>query len=61
LNDSEAVFEYTIEKKENDLQLKMRIKLNKTFFTPEEYSGLKDYISSIQKKESQRIVLQRII
>ena len=61
LNDSEAIFEYTIEKKENDLQLQMRIRLNKTYFTPEEYTGLQNYISSIQKKESQRIVFQRII
>lgn len=61
LNESEAIFEYTIEKKENDLQLQMRIRMNKTYFTPEEYSALQDYISSIQKTESQRIVLQKII
>ena len=59
LNNNDGSFEYTIEKNTDDIQLKIRMKLNKTFFSPEEYTGLRDFISKVIKKENEFIVLRK--
>ncbi len=60
MNFTEGSFEYTIEKNRDDIQLKIRMRLNKTFFTPEEYITLREFFSDILKKENEFIVFRKI-
>jgi len=58
-NDDEGLFEYMIQKSDDGIQLRTRIKLNKTTFTPEDYNGLRDFFGFIVKKENEQIVLKK--
>ncbi len=60
LNVDEGSFEYTIEKGADNIQLQVRTKLNKTVFSIEEYSGLREFIAAVIKKENEHIVLRKI-
>jgi hypothetical protein len=60
LNSDDGSFEYIIEKNADNVQLQIRMKLNKTFFTTEEYAELREFFIAIIKKESEHIVLKKI-
>jgi hypothetical protein len=60
LNKDDGLFEYIIEKSGDNIQLRVRTKLNKTNFAVDEYAGLRDFFSSILKKENEHIVLKKI-
>lgn len=60
LNENEGSFEYTIEKNTDNIQLQVRMKLNKTVFTTEEYPALREFIMGIIKKENEHIVLRKV-
>ena len=59
LNDTDGYFEYLVQKNEKSIQMRSRIKLNKTFFLPEEYALLRDFYSTILKKQSEMIVFKK--
>lgn len=58
-NGNEGFFEYLIQKGETSIQLRIHLKLNKTFFDVEEYQTLRDFFSNIEKKENEIIILRK--
>ncbi|HTE13315.1 MAG TPA: DUF3857 domain-containing protein [Chitinophagaceae bacterium] len=58
-NDDEGIFEYLVQKSDDGIQLRSRIKLNKATFTPEDYSGLRDFFAFIVKKQNEQIVFKK--
>jgi len=60
LNENEGTFEYLIQKGESNLQMRVRLKLNKTFFAPEEYATLRDFFAYVVKKENEQIIFKKI-
>jgi len=59
LNGDQGLFEYMLGAQENMIQLHCRIRLNKAWFAPEDYSSLRDFYAYIVKKESENIVLKK--
>jgi Domain of Unknown Function with PDB structure (DUF3858)/Transglutaminase-like superfamily len=59
LNQTDGFFEYIIEKNSENIQLRMRMKLNKTVYGREEYSNLREFINSVLNKENEQIVLNK--
>jgi len=58
-NEDEGYFEYLVQKNDEGIQLRTRIKLNKTVFTPEDYNGLRDFFAFVVKKQNEQIVLKK--
>jgi hypothetical protein len=58
-NSDEGFFEYLIQKTDDFIQLRTRIKLNKATFTPEDYNTLREFFSYIVKKQNEQIVLKK--
>ncbi len=59
-NGTEGFFEYIIQKGDNNIQLIVHLKLNKSFFPVEEYSMLREFFADVVKKESEQIVFRKI-
>jgi hypothetical protein len=59
-NENEGMFEYLIQKGETNLQMRVRLKLNKAYFPTEEYNTLRDFFSFVVKKESEQIVFKKM-
>jgi hypothetical protein len=60
LRDNDGYFEYLMEKNEDNIQFRMRMKINKTFFSTNEYKDLREFYSQIVKKESEQIVFRKL-
>jgi hypothetical protein len=58
-NETDGVFQYLIQKSENQIQLRSRVKLNKATFLPAEYNSLRDFFDMVVKKQSEQIVLKK--
>jgi hypothetical protein len=58
-NENQGVFEYLIQKGETNIQMRVRIKMNKAFFPSDEYKSLRDFFAFIEKKESEQIVFKK--
>jgi len=58
-NGDQGSFEYLVAKQENMIQLRCRVRLNRTVFPPEDYSSLRDFFGFIVKKENEQIVLKK--
>jgi len=58
-NEDEGSFEYLVQKSEDNIQFRARVRLNKATFTPEDYSSLRDFFGFIVKKENEQIVLKK--
>ena len=58
-NEDEGFFEYLIQKSDDGIQLRTRVKLNKATFTPEDYNGLRDFFAFIVKKQNEQIVMKK--
>ncbi|MCZ0211905.1 hypothetical protein OZK63_41845, partial [Streptomyces sp. UMAF16] len=59
LSGKEGSFEYLIVNKNNHIQMRCRLALNKANFDPDEYSTLRDFYAFIVQKESEQIVLKK--
>lgn len=59
-NDNEGMFEYLIQKGEENIQMRVRLKLNKAFFPTDEYGILRDFFANVVKKEQEQIVFKKI-
>jgi hypothetical protein len=59
-NENEGMFEYLIQKGADNIQMRVSLKLNKAFFPTDEYSTLRDFFSSVVKKESEQIVFKKL-
>ena len=60
LNDKGGYFEYILEKNGDMIQLRMRIKIDQTLFTTEEYGTLREFVNQILKKENEQIVFRKL-
>jgi hypothetical protein len=58
-NETEGMFEYLVQKGETNLQMRVRLRLNKAFFPTEEYNTLRDFFAFVVKKESEQIVFKK--
>ncbi|HET7000141.1 MAG TPA: DUF3858 domain-containing protein [Puia sp.] len=59
-NDTEGLFEYLIQKVDNNIQMRVRLKFNKAFFPTEEYTDLRNFYAYVLKKESEQIVFKKM-
>ena len=59
-NETEGLFEYLIQKVDNNIQMRVRLKFNKAFFPTEEYTDLRSFYAFVLKKESEQIVFKKI-
>ncbi len=59
LPDNNGSYLYLIEVTGDKIQLRTEERLNKPLFTPEEYSGLKEFFDKIFDKEAEQIVLKK--
>ena len=59
-NETEGLFEYLIQKVDNNIQMRVRLKFNKAFFPIEEYADLRSFYAFVLKKESEQIVFKKI-
>lgn len=59
LNGNQGSFEYIIGQVDNRIQLRCRVQLNKSWFSPEEYQDLRDFFGFVVKKENESIVLKK--
>jgi hypothetical protein len=58
-NNKDGFFEYIIQKNENTIMLRSHIKLNKAFFSADEYNSLRDFFAYIVKKQSEQVVFKK--
>lgn len=58
-NTDEGYFEYLVQKSDDAIMLRSRIKLSKANFTPEDYQGLREFFAFIVKKQAESIVLKK--
>jgi Domain of Unknown Function with PDB structure (DUF3857) len=59
LNGNQGSFEYLIAADASNIQLRVRVKLNRARFLPGDYNNLRDFFAYIVKKESEQIVLKK--
>ena len=58
-NESDGMFTYLIAKDAYTVQLHMQLRINKTFFAPEDYNSLRDFFSMVIKKQSEQVVFKK--
>jgi hypothetical protein len=58
-NGNDGIFEYLIAQSGDRIQMRCRLKMNKAWFAPEEYSSLRDFFGFVVKKENEQIVLKK--
>ena len=59
-NGTDGMFEYLIQKNESNIQMRVRLKLNRAFFPTEDYSTLRDFFGYVVKKENEQIVFKKM-
>ncbi|OIR13137.1 transglutaminase-like superfamily protein [mine drainage metagenome] len=60
LNGEDGMFEYIIQKDAENIQMRVRLKINKANFTNEDYETLRDFYAFIFKKQSEQIVFKKV-
>lgn len=58
-NGNEGFYEYIIQKDEENIQLRTRIKLDRTFYRADEYNTLRDFFAFVVKKQAEQIVFKK--
>jgi len=59
LNETDGYFEYLIQKSDDNILMRTRVKLNKAVFAPDEYNTLRDFFAFIVKKQGEQIVFKK--
>ncbi|MBX3239953.1 MAG: DUF3857 domain-containing protein [Chitinophagaceae bacterium] len=59
LGEADGFFEYIIDNTGTTIRLRTRVKLNRTYFLPEEYNDLREFFSYVVKKHAEPIVLKK--
>jgi len=57
--EGEGVFEYRLSQSGNMISFRSRIKINRTYFMPEEYEMLREFFNLVVKKHAEQIVLKK--
>src|SRR5450432_45971 len=60
LNDADGFFEYLIQKGDHEVQMRVRLSLNKAFFSVDEYASLRNFFFFLVKKEREQFVFRKI-
>jgi hypothetical protein len=60
LNETDGLFEYLIQKSESNIQMRVHVKLNRAYFSVEDYPSLRDFFAYVVKKENEQIVFKKI-
>ena len=60
LNENEGMFEYIVKKDAQNIQLRMKLMINKANFKNEDYETLRDFYSFIVKKQAEQIVFKKV-
>jgi len=60
LNENQGLFEYVVQQNPDNIQMQIRLRLNKTVFPPEDYTSLREFFNDVVKKESEQIVFKRV-
>jgi len=60
LNGDEGVFEYIVQQNTDNIQMQVRLTLNRTNFPTDEYNSVREFFGYVVKKESEEIVLKKI-
>ena len=55
----QSFFEYRIQQSGNTISMRSRIKINRAFFDPEEYEGLREFFNLVVKKHNEQIVFKK--
>lgn len=58
-DDGKSFFEYIISENNGVIMLRSRLKIAKTFFTPDEYEVLRDFFAQIVNKHNEQIVFKK--
>ncbi len=58
-NGDQGSFEYLVANQATQIQLRCHLRLNKAYFSPEDYASLRDFFGFVVKKESETIVLKK--
>jgi hypothetical protein len=58
-NGNDGSFEYLIGQSGDQIQMRCRLRLNKAWFAPEDYSSLREFFGFVVKKENEQIVLKK--
>ncbi|MBN9380085.1 MAG: DUF3857 domain-containing protein [Chitinophagaceae bacterium] len=58
-NGDQGSFEYLVAHQDNMIQLRCRLKLNRAYFSPDDYASLRDFYAFIVRKEAEQIVLKK--
>ena len=59
-NENEGMFEYLIQKGDDNIQMRVKLILNKAFFPNDDYATLRDFFAFVVKKENELIVFKKI-
>ncbi len=59
LNGEDGSFEYLVQQSNDQIQMLIRLKLNKATFEPEDYETLRNFYAAIVEKESEQIVFKK--
>ena len=57
--EGEGFFEYRISRSGDNISFRSRIKLDRSFYMPEEYEMLREFFSLVVKKHSEQIVFKK--
>lgn len=57
---NEGSFEYLVGNSNGTISLRSRIKMNRTYFMPEEYEMLREFFNMVVKKHSEQIVFKKL-
>lgn len=55
----EGRFEYLVSKSADNISLRVRLRLNRAYFMPEEYEMLREFFNLVVKKEAEQIVFKK--
>jgi hypothetical protein len=58
-NENEGFFEYLVQKNEDNIQFRARVKLAKANYKPEDYDSLREFFGFVVKKENEQIVFKK--
>jgi len=59
LNEDEGMFEYLIQAKNNNIQLRMKIVTKKANYLSDDYATLRDFFGAVIKKQAEQIVFKK--
>ena len=60
LNENDRNVEYLIQQTPQNIQMRVKLKLNKAVFNPDDYANLRDFFAFVVRKANEQIVFKKI-